>query len=152
MWFITDLEVQNIPYMGQVASPFCPDNYIVAAGWVFDDKPVQYEYFPTQEESNSSTWLVKALESASILVAHNATFEIQWFLHRYKDAFLAFIKRGGRIFCTQYAEYLLSHQTETYPKLDEVAPRYGGTHKIDEVKLLWEQGVLTADIARELLI
>ena len=151
-FLICDLECHNIPYMGQVASPFCPDNYIVAPGWALDAGEVHHEYFPDAISANTSDWFERAIQTATVFVAHNATFEIQWMLHRHRDAFLGFIKRGGRIYCTQYAEYLLSHQTETYPKLDEVAPRYGGTHKIDEVKLLWEQGVLTADIDRELLI
>ena len=29
---ILDLETQNHPYLGAVASPHCPDNYVVEAG------------------------------------------------------------------------------------------------------------------------
>lgn len=151
-FLICDLECDNKPYLGAVASPFCPENYIVAAGWAIDDGAVQSRYFYNKEEANSSTWLDEALEQATVFVAFNATFEIQWLLHRHYNTFMSFLKRGGRIFCPQYAEYLLSHQTETYPSLDEVAPRYGGTHKIDEVKLLWEQGALTSEIDKDLLL
>lgn len=151
-WCILDLECENIPHLGHVSSPWNPDNYIVAPGWAVDDGPVHSEYFSNKEEANSSNWLESALAGQNILVAHNATFEIHWLLHRHRDVFLKFIREGGRIFCTQYAEYLLSHQTELYPKLDEVAPRYGGSHKIDEVKLLWEQGVRTSQIDRNLLL
>src|SRR5690606_36016843 len=49
------------------------------------------------------------------------------------------------------AEYLLTNQQTKYPSLDEVAPKYGGSHKIDGVKLLWEQGKLTSEIDPELL-
>ena len=151
-WSILDLECQNIEYKGHISSPFNPDNYIVAPAWAHDDGPVHYEYFNSKEEANSSDWLKSALAGQSVLVAHNATFEIHWLLHRHYDDFLDFLKRGGRIFCTQYAEYLLSNQTEQYPKLEDVSLKYGGTKKIDEVKLLWEQGYKTADIERNLLL
>jgi DNA polymerase I-like protein with 3'-5' exonuclease and polymerase domains len=150
-WLIHDLECENIPHLGHIASPFHPDNYIVATGWAFNDLPVQHMYFNSKEEANASNW-VDCLAEATIYVAHNATFEIQWLMHRHRDAFLNFLKKGGRIFCTQYAEYLLSNQTHQYPSLDEVAPKYGGTTKIDAVKLLWEQGARTSEIEQSLLI
>jgi DNA polymerase I-like protein with 3'-5' exonuclease and polymerase domains len=152
MFCILDLEVNNVPYLGGIASPFCPDNYIVAPAYALNEGDVVHFYFTSQEEANASDWLEGALATATVLVAHNATFEIHWLLHRHKDVFMSFLKRGGRIFCTQYAEYLLTHQVEQYPSLEETAIKYGGSKKIDEVKLLWNNGVLTKDIDRELLI
>ena len=152
MYCILDLEVQNNKYLGQLASPFCDDNYIVAPGWAHDNGEVQHRYFHSQEEANSSNWLEAALADQKVIVAHNATFELHWLLHRHNKVFMQWLKDGGTIFCTQYAEYLLTHQTEQYPKLEDCAIKYGGTKKIDEVKLLWEQGVLTADIDSELIV
>lgn len=149
---ILDLEVENNKHLGRLASPFCNDNYIVAPGWAIDAGPVLHLYFNNKEEANASDWLNAALADATILVAHNATFEIEWLLSRHYEVFMAFIKRGGRIFCTQYAEYLITHQLSQYASLDEVAVKYGGTKKIDEVKLLWEQGALTSELEPELLI
>ena len=151
-WLVVDLETQNNEYLGSRVSPFCPENYIVAAAYAINDEPVKHWYFENRAEADASDWCNDALEKATVFVAHNATMEIHWMMHRHKDVFLKFIKRGGRIFCTQYAEYLLSHQLETYPALNDVAPRYGGSTKIDEVKLMWEQGYLTSEIPRELLI
>jgi hypothetical protein len=65
---------------------------------------------------------------------------------------MKFLKRGGRIFCTGYAHYLLSNQRDTYPALNEIAPLYGGTHKVDGVKALWEAGYLTSQIDPALLL
>lgn len=152
MYCILDLEVQNNRYLGQLASPFCPDNYIVAPGWAHDNGEVNYKYFNNQEEANASDWVVAALADQKVIVAHNATFEIHWLLHRHNKVFMQWLKDGGTIYCTQYAEYLLTHQTEQYPKLEDCSVKYGGTKKIDEVKLLWEQGVLTADIDPELIV
>lgn len=150
---IFDLEVENKPWYGAVASPFNPENFIVMAGWR-DDAPgvpgtVQVHESRTAQEAADTTWF--DLSSTDILVAHNATFEIHWLLHRHREEFERFLKRGGRVLCTQMAEYILSNFTHTYPALDEVAPKYGGTTKIDAVKVLWEQGALTSEIDPELL-
>ena len=154
---IIDLETQNNTYLGSVASPYCPDNYVVMAGWRdYDwdgtplDDEVQYRYFESREEAEQGEhWF--NLDGVDILVAHNAMYEMSWFFVRYRDEFVKFLKRGGRVLCTQMAEYLLSHQTHIYPALDEVAPKYGGTQKVDAVKILWEQGYLTSQIDRALL-
>jgi DNA polymerase I-like protein with 3'-5' exonuclease and polymerase domains len=148
---IVDLETQNNEYYGQLASPHHPENYIVAPAFALDSGPVQHWYFKSRAEADASDWF-RIPDSVKILVAHNATFELHWFMHRHMDELMKFLKRGGRIFCTQYAEYILSMQQELYPKLDETAPKYGGTHKIDAVKVLWEQGYKTSEIDQQLLI
>ena len=157
-----DLEAENKPWYGAVASPHCPENYIVAPGWridtVQDDGSItygvtQHRYFSSKEEAEASTWFAEALSpDVSIMTAHNCMFEVKWFLSCHREHFEAFLRRGGRVLDTQMGHYLLSHQTDLYPSLDEIAPQYGGTHKIDGVKILWEQGVLTSAIDKDLLI
>lgn len=158
-WYINDLETQNHKWYGAVASPFCPDNYVVAAGWCIDGGEVQHKYFDSKEEADSSDWLAKSLVGQKMYVAHNATFELHWLLHRHSDVILDWIKGGGRFYCTQYAEFLLSNHTNQYPTLEDCSVKYRDegmsehdVKKIDEVKILWEQGVLTADIDKELLL
>lgn len=153
----TDYETENHPYYGSVASPYCPDNYIVESGWRIDRtnpdgsvdvgtvQSVRYankeefkaapvsEWFPIQED----TWLI---------VAHNLAYECSWWLTYARKEFEAFLKRGGRVFCTMHGHYIASDFQDMYPSLDETAPKYGGTHKVDGVKLLWEQGVRTSEI------
>jgi hypothetical protein len=147
-----DLENQNKPYYGAVASPRHPDNYVVMVGSAIDSKPFNGEiksvYYESKEEAKD--WL-KIPDSVWLLVAHNAPFELDWMFSETRDEINRFLKRGGRIFCTAYAHYLLSNQQETYPALGTIAPMYGGTPKVDGIKILWEQGVLTADIDRALL-
>ncbi|HCH8289378.1 TPA: hypothetical protein NNU74_004481 [Salmonella enterica] len=151
-WLIHDYETENYEYCGSLASPHCPENYIVATGWAIDNGPVQSLYFNNKEEGLTSNWLEKALEGQQVYVAHNATFEIHWNLKYYGDVFLNWIKNGGRIWCTQFAEFLITHQTEMYPKLEDCSVKYGGTKKIDAVKLLWEQGYKTSEIDQALLM
>lgn len=145
-----DLETENHRYFGALASPRHPDNYVVACGWATDETPfsgpIQHSYHMGRERFlhiPDTTWL---------LVAHNAPFEMDWFLVQEREEIMKFLARGGRVFCTAYAEYLLTNQQETYPSLDTTAPKYGGTHKVDGIKVLWEQGVLTSAIDKALLL
>jgi DNA polymerase I-like protein with 3'-5' exonuclease and polymerase domains len=55
------------------------------------------------------------------------------------------------IWDTMLAEYLLTGQQSMMASLDELALKYGGTVKDDEIKELWNQGHLTSDIPRSKL-
>jgi len=149
-----DLEVDNRPYYGALASPRHPENYVVMTGYAVDQNPYDGEVYGQQyqsrEESLYPGWL-HIPDDVWLVVAHNAPFELDWMLVQQREELLKFLKRGGRVFCTAIAEYLLTNQQTKYPSLDEVAPKYGGSHKIDGVKLLWEQGKLTSEIDPELL-
>ena len=159
MWVINDLETQNHPWYGAVGSPHNPDNYVVATGWCIDNEPVQHKYFNNKEEADSSDWLESILQGQQMYVAHNLTYELHWLLSRHYNVIMKWIKEGGRFMCSQYAEFLLSNQTNQYPTLEECAVKYRDegmsehdVRKLDEVKILWEQGVLTADIDKKLLL
>lgn len=148
-----DIEVDNAVYYGALASPRHPDNFLVMLGYAVEDTPysgeVKYDHYPTKADVPAQ-WL-NIPDDVWLIVMHNAPFEMDWVLFQQRPQIVAFLKRGGRIFCTAYAEYLLSNQLETYPSLDETAPKYGGTHKVDGIKILWQQGVLTSQIDPALL-
>lgn len=147
-----DLEVENKPYFGALASPRHPDNYVVMLGQATDETPLSGErvmrHFKSKEEAQG--WL-QIPDDVWLVVAHNAPFELDWMLHQCRDEVMRFIQRGGKFFCTAYAHYLLSNQQDTYPSLDQIAPLYGGTHKVDGIKALWDQGYLTSQIDSDLL-
>lgn len=151
---IIDLETENHVHCGALASPRHPENYVVAEGRAIDTAPfdgaITGTYFSSKDEANAANWLAIP-DDVWLIVAHNAAFEMDWFLVKQRPEIMAFLKRGGRIFCTAYAEYLLTNQQETYPSLDETAPKYGGTHKVDGIKILWQQGHLTSQIDKDLL-
>lgn len=149
---ILDLETDNHEWFGNGSSPHNPLNYIVAAGWCIDAGDIQALYFNSKEEALASNWLELALQDQKYLVAFNATFEIQWLRKFYPETLDNFFKRGGKVLCTQYMEFLLSHQQEMYPRLEDCSLKYGGTMKIDEVKLLWEAGYKTSEIDQALLM
>lgn len=150
-----DIEVENNPYYGAVASPRHPDNYVVLNGWAIDtnpfDGPIEYIRNESKEEAASRPW-VTIPDDVWLLVCHNAPFELDWMLEQQREELMKFLRRGGRVFCTAYAHYLLSNQRDTYPPLDEIAPLYGGEHKVDGIKVLWEQGVRTSAIDPALLL
>lgn len=161
-----DLETENHEYYGSKASPYCPDNYVVESAWRIDTtqadgtttvgstQSVRYsskaEFLAGSSADAERSWLVIP-EDCWLIVAHNAAYEISWFLTYQRQKFEAFLKRGGRVFCTMHGEYIASDFQSMYPSLDETAPKYGGTHKVDGVKILWEQGVLTSQIDPMLL-
>ena len=161
-----DLETQNNEYYGSKASPYCPDNYVVESAWRIDTtqadgtttvgqtQSVRFDsradFLAGNSAAEGCRWL-HIPEDCWLIVAHNAAYEISWFLTYQRQQFEAFLKRGGRMFCTMHGEYIASDFQSMYPSLDETAPKYGGTHKVDGVKILWEQGVLTSDIDPVLL-
>ena len=167
-----DLETQNHEYYGSKASPYCPDNYVVESAWRIDTTqadgvtttvgPVRSVRFNSRDEflrgnqtctngGDAETPWFYIPEDCWLIVAHNAAYEISWFLVFQRQQFEAFLKRGGRVFCTMHGHYIASDFQDLYPSLDETAPKYGGTHKVDGVKLLWDQGVLTSEIDPMLL-
>ena len=152
---VLDLETQNHAYYGQKAAVYNPQNYVVELGWrdfEEDGTPITEvlsQRFENVEDANASD--VFSLEGVDKLIVHNSQYELSWYLDRYRKFFVPFYQRGGRVLCTAYAEYMLSHQTELYPALTDTAVKHGGTHKVDGVKVLWEKGVLTSDIDPDLL-
>lgn len=161
-----DLETENNEYYGSKASPYCPDNYVVESAWRIDTtqadgtttvgatQSVRFnsraDFLAGNSAAEDCRWF-HIPEDCWLIVAHNATYEISWFLTYQRQQFEAFLKRGGRVFCTMHGEYIASDFQSMYPSLDETAPKYGGTHKVDGVKILWEQGVLTSQIDPMLL-
>lgn len=158
----TDYETNNVPYYGGVATPYCPENYIVESGWRIDRTnpdgtvavgevgSVRYESREEFLAAPASQWL-PIQPDTWLIVAHNLSYECSWWLSFAREEFEAFLKRGGRVFDTMHGEYIASDFQNLYPSLDETAPKYGGSHKVDGVKLLWQQGVLTKDIDPVLL-
>ena len=137
-------------------NPFDPSNYIVMPGWLNGKEEWgRAAYFKSREESHSSTWFRDVLASTKLLVGFNIKYDIHHAIQepRNYEAWMEWVAGGGTIWDGQLAEYCLNGMgpQDQYLSMDEVAPRYGGNLKVDEVKLLWEDGVDTSDIPRDLL-
>ncbi|WPJ54360.1 hypothetical protein RCIP0075_00038 [Klebsiella phage RCIP0075] len=153
---VFDLETSIRAALKRKASPFYNLNIIVAVGHKGqdDDKNVGL-YFGSKGAEDG--WLEGLLDGTTFLVGHNIKFDV---LHgicqgpKNRAAWIKYIDRGGQLWDTQLAEYLLhgQNQENQMVALDEVAPRYGGNLKNDAVKSLWEAGVETADIDPDMLM
>lgn len=148
-----DLEVDNHPYYGAIASPRHEDNYVVMVGWAIDygarySGKVEHLYFKNKEEAKK--WLTIP-EDVGLIVAHNLSFELDWIWEQHYEELKSFVNRGGRFWCTQLAEYRLLRQTLIYPNLNETATRHGGNVKLDVVAEEWKSGKLTSEINPDLL-
>lgn len=154
MTYVTlDLETTITNSFKRKANPFDPDNWVVMAGWKHKGKAVESAHWG--HTGPPSGWLVPILADAKMVITFNGKFDI---LHAIQDgvnleAWMKFVANGGILFDCQLAEYLLNGmgQKDQMLALDEVAPRYGGNVKVDEVKALWAAGVNTPDIDPELL-
>ncbi len=91
-----------------------------------------------------------------ILVAHNFPFEDAWVRRscsRPVGGTEEPIAAWNKLFVwdTAVAEYLLTGQQSKFPSLDDCASKYGGTLKDDRIKAMWDEGVQTEDIPKEML-
>lgn len=152
---ICDLETTTYTSFKRKANPFNPDNWIVYAGWQHrDDAQPQMRRF--SKEVQDHRWFINLLTPATkFIVGQNFKFDLLYLLRdpAVREAWMQWVADGGLLWDTQLAEYLLDGQIQSSHmlSLDELAVRYGGDLKVDEVKALWEAGVQTQDISPELI-
>ncbi len=148
---VFDVETTIHEKFKRKANPFLPENWIVMRGWKNQgDSRGQYSYYPTH---NRKSYL-HIEPHITLLVGSNIKFDLLWEMEQGNPDLHAFFKRGGEVWDCQYAEYLLhGHVDEVqFASLDDMSTKYGGRTKIDEVKILWEQGVQTNEINEDLLV
>jgi DNA polymerase-1 len=135
------------------ANPFDKGNWVVTHAYKKKGGDVQEYRFGKQRPGPG--WFIDLLKGTRLIGGFNIKFDL---LHALQDrdnltAWMEYVASGGLVWDCQLAEYLLEGmgQESQMLSLDEVAPRYGGNVKVDEVKLLWNAGVDTPDIEPELL-
>ena len=154
-------------WAGRKASPWLDTNYVVAQAWAdFSDSgfmaggrkvpmtPVTSRYY-TQAPADG--WFSEVLEGCDILCGANIKFDLHHALYNKplnKAAYREWVKRGGRIWDILQVEYLLGYMLDgvQFLSLEEVASRYGGNTKLDQVKAMWASGIDTPDISRNILM
>jgi DNA polymerase-1 len=149
-----DCETTTRSAFKRKATPFGGLNHVVAHAWQSAGKPVAHAF--GGKARLASGWLLPVLKDCKLLAGFNIKFDL---LHALQDeqnldAWMTWVAEGGQVWDCQLAEYLLEGmvQQSHMLSLDEVAPRYGGQLKFDEVKALWEAGVQTDDIEPKLLL
>jgi Autographiviridae DNA polymerase len=83
---------------------------------------------------------VKLLEHTDVIVAHNAPFDISYVWNN--PSFQEFLLRGGQVWDTQVAEYLLSGQRHSFASLGELQEIYlGEKTKDNRISALYKKGI-----------
>ena len=142
-----DLETENYSKFKRKASPFDMRNYIVQIGWsVNGGQPVQRYYDKWHRDP-----VLPDLTNIDMIVGFNIKFDLLWVWH--EEELTKFFEKGGTIYCGQYAEYLLNGMNPEYHmcSMNQIIESYGGSLKIDAVKEMWEDGVMTSEVPRDLL-
>lgn len=154
MYGTFDIETTVHTRFKRKASPFAKENWVVTLGFKKkgETKVTEHRFGSSRPKPG---WLKPVLEGIKLLGGFNIKFDL---LHALQDpenleAWMEWVAEGGNVWDCQLAEYLLCGlgQRDQMLSLDEVAPRYGGNVKVDEVKLLWNAGVMTEDIEPSLL-
>jgi DNA polymerase-1 len=154
-----DIETTVHTRFKRKANAYIPENWVVTHGVKGAGEKSVTEYRFGHDRPPPG-WFKPVLLNADgsfikLLIGMNIKFDIQ---HALQDTdnlllWMEFVSRGGIVWDIQLAEYLLNGQAQDSQmlSLNEISARYGGDQKVDEVKLLWEAGVMTEDIEPELL-
>lgn len=146
---VFDLECSTGVLHKRKASPYLHTNQVVMLGYKRKGGESIAVDYP------EPGWFKELLAGTTVLIGFNVKFDLLFATRHAVDyeAFQDYIVRGGVVWDCQLAEFLLDGMCRESHMLalDEVAPRYGGKVKIDEVKALWEAGVKTEDIDSGLL-
>lgn len=145
---VFDLETTIKQSYKRKANPFDPENWVVALGLKDYGGQSSCIYYPEK----GLYQFPPIPDNIVMLVGFNIKFDLLWtYAHM---QLYQFLKRGGRIWCCQYAEYLLEGQQPHAQmcSMDDIVLKYGGELKDNEVTALWRAGVCTKDIPEDLLI
>lgn len=145
MYLVFDLETETHQSHRRKANPFHPENYVVMRGWKQQgDRRCSMQYFTGKTPDN----YLRIPENVTVLVGFNIKFDLLYEMQNNNPDLKAFYKRGGRVWCCQYAEYLINAQQQKYQmcSMDDIIESYGGRKKIDGIKELWNAGYLTSQI------
>tara|TARA_R110002020_G_scaffold461981_1_gene681231 strand:- start:3469 stop:4779 length:1311 start_codon:yes stop_codon:yes gene_type:complete len=106
---------------------------------------------------NEEEWF-KEVAKSKIIVGHNIAFDILYILKnetcnsRIDILREALMKEPVLLWDTMLVEHMLSGQQWKYPSLDDVSRHYGLEVKPTQVKELWEAGVKTEDMDKDMLL
>lgn len=148
-YMVFDVETENHLTYRRFSNPFDKKNYVVARGWkVQGDKQCSWSLHKSRTDGKA----IHIPADVTLLVGHHIKFDLLWEWEN--PEVKAFFKRGGKIWDTMYAEYLINAMHPDYHMvaLDTIAESYGGTKKLDSVKAMWKMGYLTSQIDADMLV
>lgn len=133
------------------ASPFYPDNIVVAVGELGVAKGEEVVRSAYDVDGNLPIPFCLSTPDDLLVIGHNLPFDLEYMWKMWPDAFWAKLPTL-HIWDTQQVAYLLSGQDKLFASLDEEAAELGLPLKDDRVKEYWKQGIDTTLIPKELLM
>jgi len=120
-------------------SPYVPTNRLVS---------IHYKELGTQHKDclwmDRDTTFQRLLNAATLLIGFNIKFDLSWIRE-------CGFKYDGEIYDCQLAEYIQAGGQVIQPSLNEVAESYGLPKKKDKVEELWNAGINTDEIDKDIL-
>ena len=167
-YLVYDLETTYGKTFGRVGNRWDSDFGLCSIGWKYGNGEYGAKYTVKWDEEKklrlglnpmSSVLPLPDLTNVTLLVGHNIKFDLLWYWDH--PDMKAFIKRGGKIWDTMYAEYLVSGQLYSQNQLNpayQINLKACGNRralnmvKTDLVKALWDAGARTEDIKETILM
>lgn len=146
-YLVLDLETNTETYLGRTASYL--KNDIIAMGIKPQGEISESFYLAKTDIKNGFKFFDS--EEFNILVIFNATFDLLY-LWKYEQ-FQNWLKKGGKLYDPQLAEYMLSGQRHKYPSLRDLAVnKYGCKERDKKMEVYWDKKINTCDIPMELVL
>lgn len=152
-----DLETFGQTTYKRFCNPLDPAHYVVMTAYKYSDSEAQCDVdMKGIQREHILRQLV--LDDVSLLIGQNFKFDMLWFWKCPK--FRDFIRRGGMVWDTMLAEFLLRGQRgkahggkgEESLSLDALAVQYGGTVKDKDVSSVFKSGGTVLDIPQDKLV
>jgi len=147
-FIILDIETNTDSRYNRTANFLYND---IVAYSIKDSQRQETHYTDSSLRSEYIEDLVTELCRHDLIVAHNAKFEMLY-LWEY-DKIQDWLRKGGKIYCTQLAEYYLSNYQTQFAALRELATtKYGCPVREKKMEEYWKQGIDTSDIPEDLVL
>ncbi len=113
-----------------------PANDIYTQIWAFSPEEVEV----SSSSEGYERKLIPSLDDVDVIVGHNLGFDLAYIWH--DEKLRSFILRGGMIWDTQVAEYLLTAQQHAFSSLAELQLKYlGEKEKPSRISYLYSKGI-----------
>ena len=150
-YVVLDLEttVRNREVGKNLGTSHCKDNWVVLECYKHGGGPTIFNKY---SDDSFDTGTANGIPSSQVIVGQNIKFDLLYYLRDDGGLTITWIQKGGRIWDTQLAEYLLTFQQSKWASLNQLSAKYGGTQKDDKIKEFWDNGFDTTDIPPTMLI
>lgn len=129
------------------AHPFDPRNKLCMVGYKwrkFAPEVLEIEYAEEPYGGSLQYLANELLAHTELLIGVNLKYDLHW-LRRYN----VLLPSNLKVWDCQIAHFLLSHQREKYPSMDDISRKYGLPVKPPLAEKYWDQGIDTDQIPYE---